>query len=403
MNAARPLVNMRVLAVEQYGAGPFGTQFLADMGAEVIKIEHCEDGGDVGRSIGPYFEPGVPADRSSLFFHSFNRNKKSICLDLSNDAGRKVLHDLVATADGLVCNLRGDVPARLGLTHADLSRANPKIVCAHLSGYGRDGARATWPGYDYLMQAEAGYFALTGDPDGPPARMGLSVIDMMAGTITSLGLLAGILSARESGTGRDIDVSLFDVAIFHLNYVGAWALGAGVNQQREARSAHPSLTPCQSYKTQDGWIYLMCNKEKFWSRLCKLLDRPAWIEDARFLRFADRKANRDLLTAMLDEVLSTRTTAEWLARFGGRIPASPILDVAQALDNPFVGERGLIREAEDAEGHILRLLANPIRTGGLPARDKAGPGLGADTKAVLEQLGYSPEMIAGLLRERIVA
>jgi len=390
------LSNMRILAVEQYGAGPFGTQFLADMGAEVIKIEHCADGGDVSRSVGPWFAPDVPPDQASLFFQSFNRNKKSLGLNLSTDEGRKILLALAAGADGLVCNLRGDVPQQLGLTYATMSAANPKIVCAHLTGYGREGSRVKWPGYDYLMQAEAGYFALTGTPDGPPARMGLSIVDMMAGTITALGLLAAVLAARESGVGRDVDVSLFDVAMFHLNYVGAWGLGAGVNQQREPRSAHPSLTPCQSYRTQDGWIYLMCNKEKFWPRLCRLIDRPQWADDPRYARFADRKTHRDELTLLLDEALSARTTAEWLALFGGQIPASPILDVAQALANPFVRERGLVRKASTPAGHAFELLANPIRMSGTPAQDRAGPRLGQHTQELLTGLGYSPAEIAAL-------
>jgi crotonobetainyl-CoA:carnitine CoA-transferase CaiB-like acyl-CoA transferase len=385
MESGQPLIGLRVLAVEQYGAGPFGTQFLADMGAEVIKIENCADGGDVGRSVGPHFLQGVAPDQASLFFHSFNRNKKSICLDLASDEGRRALQALAAGADGLVCNLRGDVPAQLGLTYESLCVANPRIVCAHLTGYGRDGSRAHWPGYDYLMQAEAGYFALTGDPDGPPARMGLSVIDMMAGTLTALGLLAAILAARESGTGRNVDVSLFDVAMFHLSYIGAWSLGAGVNPAREQRSAHPSLTPCQTYKTRDGWIYLMCNKEKFWPRLCELVGRPEWSKDPRFARFADRTAHRALLTGMLDEVLSIRTTAQWLASFGGKIPAAPILDVAQALANPFVSERGLVREADLGNG-MVSLLASPIRAGTLPAHDRAGPSLGAHTAELLGSL-----------------
>src|SRR5690606_25214916 len=257
------LSGLRVLAVEQYGAGPFGTQTLADLGAEVIKIENAADGGDVSRTVGPHFAAGVEADRASVFFQSFNRNKKSLCVDLTRAPGRAVLSDRARSADALLDNLRGDVPARLRIDYASLKDANPRIVCAHLSGYGRDGSRARWPGYDYLMQAEAGYFALTGDPDGAPARMGLSIVDMMAGTMAALALLAGVLDARRSGVGRDVDVSLYDTAMFHLSYVGNWHAATGANTRREARSAHPSLVPCQSYATRDGWIYLMCNKEKF--------------------------------------------------------------------------------------------------------------------------------------------
>ena len=182
-----PLSGLRVIAVEVYGAGPFGTAHLADLGAEVIKIEQRE-GGDVSRAVGPYFL----GEGDSHFFQSLNRNKKSLTLDLKQPRGQEVLHRLAATADGLMGNLRGDQPEKLGLTYQGLSKANPKIVCAHLSAYGRDGARKGWPGYDYLMQGEAGYLSLTGEPDGPPARMGLSVVDYSTGTTCALALLAGL-------------------------------------------------------------------------------------------------------------------------------------------------------------------------------------------------------------------
>ncbi len=402
MPARSPLGGLRVLAIEQYGAGPFGTQFLADLGAEVVKIEHLQGGGDISRTVGPHFSPHLPKDRASLFFQAFNRNKKSIALDLAHDDGRAVLRELARGADALIGNLRGDVPARLGLTHADLAEANPRIVCAHLSAYGREGPRAAWPGYDYLMQAETGYFALTGEPDGPPSRMGLSVIDMMAGTVTALGVLAGVMEARRSGIGRDVDVSLFDVAAFHLNYVAAWTLGAGANQKRVARSAHPSMTPCQTYATADGWIFIMCNKEKFWRRLCAAIGREAWLTDPRFAGFPERLVHRDLLTGLIDEALSARTTAEWMALFGGRIPASPILDVAQALANPFLRDRGLVREARTEDGAAVDLMANPIRTAGLPPVDAAAPGLGQHTDALLRAAGFSAERIAGLRAKGVV-
>ncbi|HEY7743122.1 MAG TPA: CoA transferase, partial [Burkholderiales bacterium] len=329
-----PLNGVRVLAIEQYGAGPFGTMFLADQGAEVIKVENPNDGGDMSRAVGPYFL--APGD--SEFFQSFNRNKKSLTLDLSRPEGQSVLHDLVRTADAVASNLRGDVPAKLGLVYERLKRSNPKIVCAHLSAYGRSGPRADWPGFDYLMQAEAGYFSLTGEPDTPPARFGLSVVDLMSGLGLAYALLAALTAARATGAGRDIDVSLFDIALFNTCYLATWYLNEGVVTGRLPRSAHPALTPCQLYRTRDGWIYIMCNKEKFWPALCAKLERPEWIEDARFRRFPDRLRHRNLLTGMLDRELERRTTAEWLERFAGVVPAAPVNDLAQALDNPFVTE-----------------------------------------------------------------
>src|SRR5690606_7575375 len=187
----------------------------------------------------------------SLFFQSFNRNKRSITLNLKHAEGQKVLHDLVATADGVLNNLRGDQPAKLGLTYEALKAANPRVVCVHLSAYGREGERASWPGYDYLMQAEAGYLSLTGEPDGPPARFGLSIIDLMTGTTAALGLVSAVLGARQTGQGRDVDISLFDVALHNLCYVATWYLNGGHQTGRAPRSAHPSLVPSQMYRTAD--------------------------------------------------------------------------------------------------------------------------------------------------------
>ena len=395
------LQGLRILSVEQYGAGPFGTQFLGDLGADVIKIENPRDGGDVARGVGPVFLDDRGASDASLFFQSFNRNKRSLALNLATADGQSIFQDLARTADGVACNLRGDVPGRLGLTYERLCAANPRIVCAHLTAFGRDGARAAWPGYDYLMQAEAGYFALTGDPVTAPTRFGLSVVDMMTGLAMAFGLVSGILSARSTGAGRDVDVSLFDVALHNLSYVAAWYLASGRPQPRLARSAHPFLTPCQTYTTRDGWIYLMCNKERFWGVLCQEVGHPELADDPRFLTFDDRFAARDLLTSRLDEILSTRTTAQWLDRFGGKVPAAPILDLAEALDNPFVAERGDIQPLEHRSGQHVRLVKSPVRAGG-DGHDRPAPGLGEHTDAILADLGYSRDRIDTLRRDGVV-
>ena len=238
-----PLAGVRILAVEQYGAGPFGSMQLADMGAEVIKIENPAEGGDVSRSVGPYFL----GEHDSHFFQAFNRNKRSITLNLRATGGQRVLRDLATTADAVLDNLRGDQPPRLGVTYDQLKSANPRIVCAHLSAYGREGARASWPGYDYLMQAEAGYLSLTGEPDQPPARFGLSIVDMMAGVYAATALLGGIVSARATGVGRDVDVSLFDTALANLNYLAAWyperraCAGARAARRASVADAEPAV------------------------------------------------------------------------------------------------------------------------------------------------------------------
>ena len=384
-----PLAGVRIIAVEQYGAGPFGTQHLADLGAEVIKIENPNEGGDVGRVVGPHFF----GEGDSHFYQSFNRNKKSITLDLKKPEGREALRRLAKEADVVFNNLRGDLPAKLGVTYEQLKDVNPAIVCGHLSAYGRTGSRAAWPGYDYLMQAEAGYLSVTGEPDGPPARMGLSIIDLMTGTTAAMGILAGVIGARTTGVGRDIDVSLFDVALHNLCYVGTWYLNAGQQVVREKRSAHPSLTPSQLYRTQDGWIFIMCNKEKFWGVLCQCIGKPEWAEAPQYKGFKDRLANRDRLTGELDAVLQAQTTEEWMKRFAGKVPAAPVYDVAQALDNDFVAEQERLLEFPHEKGPI-RMIASPVRAGEHPVRP--APAMGADTATVLQGVGYSAEQVAAM-------
>jgi crotonobetainyl-CoA:carnitine CoA-transferase CaiB-like acyl-CoA transferase len=387
-----PLAGVRVLAVEQYGAGPFGTLYLADLGAEVIKVENHKDGGDFARHVGPhFFGPG-----DSQFFQTFNRNKKSVTLDLKHPEGRAAFRALAAAADAVLDNLRGDLPEKLGLTYEALKDANPRIVCAHLSAYGRTGSRRSWPGFDYLMQAEAGHMSLTGEPDGPPVRYGLSVVDLMTGLAAAFGLLAGVLSARATGRGMDVDTSLFDVALHNLNYPGTWFLNAGAVTGRIARSAHPSLAPSQLCRTRDGWIFIMCNKEKFWVRLANALGKPQWIADPDFATFEARLANRDRLTRMLDEALMTRTTAEWVERFAGEVPAAPVCDVAQALESAFVAERDGIAEYTYPDGRSARMIASPIRVSGATLPARAAPAMGADTDAILREAGYSEERIAAL-------
>ena len=398
MKADLPLAGIRVLAVEQYGAGPAGTIYLADLGAEVIKIENLREGGDVGRRVGPHFFG--PED--SQFYQTFNRNKRSVGLDLQTAEGRCVFLDLVRTADGVIDNLRGDLPAKLGLTYADLSAANPRIVCSHLSAYGREGSRAAWPGYDYLMQAEAGHMSLTGEPDGPPERYGLSVVDLMTGLAASFALLAGITSARVTGRGRDLDTSLFDLALFNLNYPGSWYLNSGAVQGREKRSAHPSLVPSQLYRTQDGWIFVMCNKEKFWGVLATELGHAEWATDPRYATFPARLERRDELTVMLDDAFSRDSTSAWLEKLTGKVPVAPVNDIAQALDNPFVAERGGIAEYEYPDGKTARLVVNPIRCSDVDLPRRAAPALGEDTDALLEEAGYSAERIAALRAKNVV-
>ena len=283
-----PLEGLRIVAAEHWAAGPYATGYLADLGADVIKIENASQGGDACRTLGPYFL----GEEDSHVFQSFNRNKRSLTLDLKHPDGRAVLHRLIATADAFMHNLRGDQATKLGLTYGDLAASNPRIVCAHISAYGREGERNDWPGFDYLMQAEAGFFSLTGEPESPPTRFGLSMIDYMTGATTSTAILAGILGARESGKGRDIDVTLFDVAMYQLTYPGAWYLNEDFVTRRVPRSSHPYAVPSQLYRTRDGWIMVMAQNQRFWGCSATssnaVISRP--IRDSRIRTGATRTA-----------------------------------------------------------------------------------------------------------------
>jgi crotonobetainyl-CoA:carnitine CoA-transferase CaiB-like acyl-CoA transferase len=398
MTGHLPLAGLRIIAVEQYGAGPFATQHLADLGAEVIKIENPKEGGDIGRQVGPYFfGPG-----DSHFYEAFNRNKKSIALDLKQPEGRQVLLDLVRTSDAMLDNLRGDLPVKLGLDYASLSEANPKIVCVHLSAYGRTGSRTSWPGYDYLMQAEAGYLSLTGEPDGPPSRAGLSLVDLSTGTTAAMALLAGVVDALKTGKGRDLDVSLYDVALHNLLYLGTWYMNGGTVTTRQTRSSHPSLTPSQLYRTKDGWIFVMCQKEKFWRNLVEALGRPEWLEDPDFATFEGRLKNRPRVNAALDEALQQKTTGEWMAQIAGSVPVAPVYDIAQALDADFAHEQNRIVDFHHPQHGPIKGIASPVRVGGASHPTEAAPALGEDTDDLLSELGYAPERVSDLRKRTVI-
>lgn len=398
---ALPLAGVRVLTIEQYGAGPFGTQHLADLGAEVIKIENRRTGGDYARALGPFFVEGAEGDDASLFFQSVNRNKKSLSLDLGDERARTILERLVAGADAVANNLRGDVPETLGLTYAALKVANPAIVCAHCSAYGREGARRHWPGYDFLMQAEAGYFHMSGEPDTPPTRMGLSVVDFMAGTYLALGVVSGVLAARATGLGRDIDVNLYDTALYNLSYLSAWALNTDYEPERVARSAHATLVPCQLYRTADSWIYIMCNKEKFWGAFCAEIGRVDLVDDPRFADFRSRLERRDELTEIIDAALSEATTEQWLQRLQGKVPMAPVRTPRAALNDEDLQSAGKIATVTMEGGEEFRLLSSPILTGE-PSQSLACPPLGHDTQDILEAVGYSKGEIDAFRRNNLI-
>ena len=389
----KPLADLRILAVEQYGAGPFGSVHLADLGAEVIKIEDPSSGGDVGRYVPPY-----QSGEDSLFFEVFNRNKRSIGLDLSTAAGRAVFEDLVRVSDVVYSNLRGDVPAKIGITYDDLKHLNPAIVCCALTGFGMTGPRASEPGYDYILQGAAGWMDITGEPGGPPTKSGLSLVDYSGGLVAAISILAGVHAARRDGVGMDCDVSLFDTAISMLTYPAIWNLNGDFTPRRTHHSAHPSLVPFQAFQVADGWIVVASPKEKFWQRLAAALGRPDLAVDERFRDFGARRRNADELLPILDSIFLTRTEQDWLEllRAAG-VPCGPVNSVAQALADEQTVARGMVVESEHPEFGTVRQGRSPVRVGSVPVDYRRAPQRNEDAGYVYtEILGYDAERIQRL-------
>lgn len=388
-----PLAGLTILAIEQFGAGPFATLQLADLGARVIKIEDPGSGGDVGRYVPP-FQDG----EDSLYFESLNRNKASVSLDLRHADGRRVFEDLVRASDVVFSNLRGDQPEKLGITYAQLCDVNPRIVCCSLTGFGMTGPRAKQGGYDPVMQAYAGWMTLTGDPASAPTKTGLSLVDLATGYVAAIAMLAGVRRAEHDGVGCDCDVSLFETALALLSYIGAWAASAGYEPRRMPQSAHQSIVPFQAFEASDGWLVVACAKEKFWHALCHAIERPDLLEDERYAGFARRDANRDTLLPILAQTLRTRPVASWIAAFEAHgVPAGPVNTVAEALVDAQTVARAAIVETDHPRLGSVRSVATPLRVGPEPKPNRRAPLRGEDTAAVLRELcGYAVEQIERL-------
>lgn len=389
----KPLEDVRIIAIEQYAAGPFGSVHLADLGADIIKIEDPATGGDIGRYVPPLQE-----EEDSLFFETFNRNKRSIGIDLKTPAGRAVFEDLVRVSDVVYSNLRGDVPQHLRVTYADLADVNPRIVCCALTGFGMTGPRRDEPGYDYFLQGITGWMDLTGEPSGPPTKSGLSLVDYSAGLVAAIAMLTGIHAARRDGVGMDCDLSLFDTALAMLTYPAIWHLNGDFTPARTHHSAHPSLVPFQAFQTSDAWIVVGTPKEKFWVRLLNAVGLPELASDPRFTTFANRRSNADALLPMLERVFASRPASEWLEvlRRAG-VPCSPVNTVAQALRDEQTAARGMVVDTEHPRFGTVRQLRSPVRVGaGQPEYRRAPLRDEHQDQVLRELLGYDDTRIAQL-------
>jgi crotonobetainyl-CoA:carnitine CoA-transferase CaiB-like acyl-CoA transferase len=289
-----------------------------------------------------------------------------------------------------VNNLRGDLAAKMGLDYKALSKVKPSIVCLHISAYGRDNERASWPGYDYLMQAEAGLMHLTGEPEGPPARIGApSMVDHVTGLTATVGLLSAIISARATGKGCDVDTCLFDCALHQLGYTAIWYLNEGHQSMRQYRSAHFSVARVQTFPTADGWIFVMCMTDKFWEALVIALGRQDLGTDPRFAGQAARQANREVLTETLDVEFRKQPTTHWMTVLAGVLPVAPVYDMEQALENPFLRATQMIRNVPHPARPDMRVLANPLKINGKRLSQQVCSPVGADNARYLDDASVS--------------
>ena len=396
-NAAPPLAGVKILDFSRIIAGPLATQQLADLGATIIKIENPATGDDV-RGLD---EDGQPA--RSPFFMGFNRNKKSVAIDLKNPDGQQMALDLARQCDVLVQNFRPGVMDRFGLDHERVMSICPRLIYVSISAYGEHGSMSDRPGYDPVLQAESGMMAMTGEPDGRPMRTALSLIDTLTAGHATSAVCAALIAREKTGRGDYLDLALMDTAIAALgNMAMAW-LGMGVVPERVG-NRHIYATPNGLFRTATDPIYMAIASNRLFTRFCEnVIERPDLPRDERFARPPDRLKNRALLWEILEGELMKQPAEHWLPRMRD-LPAGQVRTVDKALASPEVAERGMVRTLEEADGNTISLLGAPFRYQNTPlAEPESPPYIGEHTDEVLrEWLGIDDSKLAELREGRVI-
>mgnify|MGYP001607200783 CR=1 FL=1 len=386
-----PLQGVRVLELGQIIAGTYASQVLSDLGAEVIKVETPD--GDLGRipSVAPY--RGL-----SALFLTFNRNKKSIVINLKTQEGRDVFYDLVKIADVVVDNFRPGVLERLRVDYETLSRINPRVIQCSVTGFGTAGAYKDYPALDLIIQAISGHMAITGEPGRPPVRVGIPLADMSGGIYSCKGILAALYARERTGRGQRVEISMFDAMLNLLSYIATLWLTDGVLPGPPG-SAHDYTVPWQAFEAKDGHLVVATRQEGFWRKLCGALGEPGLAADPRFATNAARITHREALVPQLERIFRARTVADWLERLrAAEVPAAPVNNLDGAFAEPPVAEREMIVEYDHPDVGRVRLPGNPIKMSDITRTpSQPAPRLGEHTDAVLsELLSLSPERIARL-------
>jgi crotonobetainyl-CoA:carnitine CoA-transferase CaiB-like acyl-CoA transferase len=396
--AAGPLAGIRVLDLTRILAGPLCTMMLGDMGADVIKVEPPEKGDDT-RTWGPPFVGGEAA-----YFLGTNRNKRSLTLNMAAPAGQQILAALIAKSDVLIDNFRLGTLAKWGFTDEWFAQGAPRLIRCSITGYGTGGPKAALPGYDFVLQAESGLMSICGEPDGPPTKYGVAIVDVCTGMLAGNAILAALHARQRTGRGQKVDLSLYEASLFMLVNVAANYLAAGRDGGRFG-NGHPSIVPYTTYQACDAMMAVAIGNERQFARAAQVLSHPEWAQDARFATNSARVENRTIIDGLINEALSRDTAANWLARLKAvGVPCGRINSVAEALDDPQTAARDMIETVEHPALGALKMLGIPFKFSETVCSVRhAPPALGQHTDEILAgELGLSNKAIAGLRREKVI-
>ena len=392
-----PLAGIRVIDLTRVLSGPFCSMMLGDMGAEVIKIERPSAGDDTRAFAPPY------QGEESAYFLSVNRNKKSLALDMKQDAAKEVLWKLVENADVIIENFRPGAAARLGFGYKDLAARNPGIIYGSISGFGDTGPGAKRPGYDLVIQGESGIMDITGDPDSPPTKMGTSIADMVAGMMLSQGILAALNARHVMGKGQHVKVSMLEALASLLTYQASNYYATGITPKRRG-NAHPSIVPYETFQAGDGWLNVAVANDSLWQKFCDAADKPEWKDHPNYAAAPDRVQNRDEIMPLITEVLKTKTRAEWIALLNAAgVPCGAIATVEEICESETLKARGMIWEMDHKTAGGGKTIANPIEfTGTKLATPAPPPRLGEHADEILASAGYDAAAISAMRDQGVI-